>query len=235
MSARAAFADGARDALGVPAAVLAAGFLGFGALAGAAGVSIWLTTVSTVVIWALPGQLVLLEMWQIGAPAIAVVLAVMLINARFLPMAMTLTPLLRDPIHPRWRYYLAAHLIAMTAWAVCMRRCPDMPGPQRLVYLTGFGLACVGACVVAGAVGYLIAGSIPQTVQLGLVFLSPAYFFVILIGEARSRLTAVALACGALAGPLFHLFTPQWGVLLAGVVGGTAAFLIHKIQRRNHV
>jgi len=32
----------------------------------------------TITIWALPGQLVLLEMWQIGAPMIAVVLAVML-------------------------------------------------------------------------------------------------------------------------------------------------------------
>ena len=234
MSARAAFASGVREALGVPAAVLAAGFLGFGALAGAGGASIWLTMVSILTIWALPGQLVLLEMWQIGAPMIAVVLAVMLINARFLPMAMTLMPVLRDRGHPPWRYYLATQLISMTSWAVCMRRCPDMPGPERLVYLTGFGGACIAVCIVTAAVGYLIAGAIPPTIQLGLVFLSPLYFFVILIGEVQNRLTAVALACGALAGPLCPLITPQWGVLVAGVGGGTAAFLIHKFLQRNH-
>ena len=233
MSTRGALVSGARDALGVPAGVLAAGFLGFGALAGAAGSSIWLTIASTLTIWALPGQLALLEMWQIGAPMIAVVLAVMLINARFLPMVMTLMPMLRDSRHPPWRFYLAAHLIAMTSWAVCMRRCPEMPGPERVIYVTGFGLACIAASAVTATVGSLIAGSIPHTVQLGLVFLSPLYFFLILIVDARDKLTGVALTCGALAGPLCHLLTPQWGVLLAGVAGGTLAFVVHKSLERN--
>jgi predicted branched-subunit amino acid permease len=87
--------------------------------------------------------------------------------------------------------------------------------------------------VVAAAAGFLVAGSIPPTVQLGLIFLSPVYFFVILVGEAKNRLTAVALACGAVAGPLCHLLTPQWGVLLAGVAGGTVAFLMQKFARPN--
>jgi predicted branched-subunit amino acid permease len=232
VTTRTALASGAREAFGVPAAVLAAGYLGFGALVGDGSVSLWFTLVSTLAIWALPGQLILFEMWQVGAPMVAVVLAVMLANARFLPMAMTLTPVLRDRAHPRIRYYLAAHLIAMTAWAVSMRRCPDMPGAERLFFLTGFGLVCLVSSMIAAAAGFLISDSIPATVQLGLVFLSPIYFLVILIAEARNRLTVVALACGAVAGPLCHLLSPQWGVLLAGVCGGTAAFLILKFLRR---
>lgn len=224
-----------REALGVPAAVAAAGYFGFGALAGAYGGSVWAVVVSTVAIWAMPAQLVLMDMWHIGAPMLAVVLAVTLINARFLPMALSLMPVLRDPSHPQSRYYLAAHFVAMTSWAVCMRRCPEMPGPGRLHYFSGFSLACMTVAAIAGAFGYLVAGSIPPGIRLGLVFLTTVYFFVILIGEVQSRLAGIALACGAVAGPLFYLLTPQWSVLAAGFAGGTIAFLINKSLLRRDV
>jgi len=122
----------------------------------------------------------------------------------------------------------------MTSWAVCMRRCPELPRAERLPYLAGFSLTCIVVGMIAGAVGYLVAGAIPPAVQFALLFLAPVYFFVMLVGEARSRLAAIALACGGPAGPLFHLVTPQWSVLLAGVAGGTVAYGIHTmLERRN--
>src|SRR5690606_36516931 len=86
--ARTALRTGAREALGVPAAVLGAGFLGYGSLAADAGYSIWMTLAATFAIWALPGQLVLMEMHAGGAAAMATVLAVSLSAARFLPMTL---------------------------------------------------------------------------------------------------------------------------------------------------
>jgi predicted branched-subunit amino acid permease len=157
----------------------------------------------------------------------------MLANARFLPMTLTLMPLLRDRSHPQWRYYFAAHLIAMTSWAVCMRRFPAMPRAERLSYLAGFTLTCMAVSLVAVVTGYLIAGSIPAPIQIGLLFLTPVYFCVLLIGEAQGRLAAIALACGGLAGPLFYLLSPQWSVLLAGFAGGSVAFAIHKALRKS--
>ena len=224
---------GAREALGAPAAVLGASYIGFGALVGSYGASIWPIVLSTITIWALPGQLVLMDMWQIGAPMIAVVLAVALANARFLPMALTLMPVLRDDSHRARHYYLAAQFISMTSWAVCTRRCPELPGPVRLHYLIGFSLVCMTVGALASALGYLIAGSLPSWLQLGLVFIPTVYFFVILIGEAQGRLAATALACGAVAGPLLYLLTPQWSVLAAGFAGGTVAFVIHKSLARH--
>jgi predicted branched-subunit amino acid permease len=214
--------------------VLGASYIGFGALVGSYGGSMWAIVVSTLTIWALPGQLVLMDMWQIGAPMIAVVLAVTLTNARFMPMALTLMPVLRDRSHPTVYYYVAAQFVAMTSWAVCMRRCPELPGPARLYYFVGFSLACMAAGALASALGYVIAGSIPPWLRLGLVFIPTVYFFVILIGEVQGRLAAIALACGAVAGPLLYLVTPQWSVLAAGFAGGTVAFLINKswLRRR---
>jgi predicted branched-subunit amino acid permease len=70
-------------------------------------------------------------------------------------------------------------------------------------------------------------------VKLGLVFLNPVYFILILSGDVRHRLMILALAGGALAGPLIHLWTPPWSVLLGGFVGGTMAYLAHRLIRRH--
>jgi hypothetical protein len=52
--------------------------------------------------------------------------------------------------------------------------------------------------------------------------------------EIRSRIAAIALACGGIAGPLVYTVTPQWSVLIAGFAGGTLAFAIHKLLGRAH-
>jgi predicted branched-subunit amino acid permease len=230
----AAFRTGMRDALGAQAAVLGASYVGFGALANTGGVSIWVVMASTAAVWALPGQLAMIDMWQLGAPAIAIALAVMLTNARFLPMTVTLLPVLHARGRAPWKYYLAAQGIAMSSWMVCMRRCPDMPAAHRLPYFAGLTCALMAVSIGAGVFGFLVAESIPALMQIGLVFLAPVYFFVFLIVEVRSRLAAIAIACGGVAGPLFYLLTPQWSVLLAGFVGGTLAFAIHKILGHMH-
>ena len=64
---RAALAAGARDALGAPIAVLAAGYVGYGALASGFDFSLLLIVASSLLIFALPGQLIMLEMHAVSA------------------------------------------------------------------------------------------------------------------------------------------------------------------------
>ena len=223
---------GAREAFGVPAAVLGAGFIGFGALAADAGYSLWATTLSTLVIWALPGQLVLNELYGLGTAPLAIILAVSLTAVRFLPMAVTLMPIVRAGRHGRTRLFLAAHFISMTSWAACMRRCDELPREQRLAYLLAFSVTCWAACLATGALGYFLGDWVSPAVRLGLVFLTPVYFCVILVGDARTPLARIALACGAMAGPLFHRVDPQWGLLAAGLVAGTLAYVLQRAWGR---
>jgi predicted branched-subunit amino acid permease len=221
---------GARDALGVPAAVVAAGMLGFGALALEAGFSVILAAACTAGIWALPGQIVLIEMHAAGAPGALTLFAVVLTAARFLPMSISLMPVVRDPTRPRAGLYAAAHLVAMTSWAWTMRRCTDMPREARLSYFIGFAGTCWAVSIAATVAGYYLAGSFPPLMRLGFVFLNPVYFVVLLVGEARTKLAVAALVCGAIAGPLAHLADAQWSVLLAGVAGGSAAYVIQRMM-----
>ncbi len=181
--------------------VLAAGYLGFGALANGSQFPLWAALLSTLTIFALPGQLAMLEMSIAGSVPVMIVITVALTAARFLPMTVALLPMLRSPDRPTWRIYAAVHLLAMTGWAASMRRCPELPHEQRLPWFIGFALTNWVACIVSTAVGFGLAESLPPLVRQGLVFIGPLYFVLILTGETRTRHGVLALACGAIVGP----------------------------------
>lgn len=223
---RAAFRGGIREAIGIPSAVLAAGYVGYGAFAADTGFSLLATLLCTVAIWAMPGQLVLLEMSNLGAPAFAIVTTVMLTATRFLPMTVSLMPMLHSPGQPRWRYYVGAHLLAMTGWAVAMRRCPELSAPTRLPYFLGFTATLMVVATLASATGFIASDTLGPTLKLGFVFMNPVYFVIVLGGDIRGRMMGTALVLGAIAGPLAYLYTPQWSVLIAGLGGGTLAYAL---------
>lgn len=214
-----------KESIGVPSMVLAAGYLGFGALANGSAFPLWAALLSTLTIFALPGQLAMLEMSIAGTAPLVIVITVSLTAARFLPMTVALLPTLRSKGRPPWRIYAAVHLLAMTGWAASMRRCPELPPEERLPWFIGFAFTNWVACLVATAVGYLLAESLPPLVRQGLVFVGPLYFVLILTGETRTRHGIASLACGAVAGPAIYAIAPEWSVLLGGIVGGTLAFV----------
>jgi predicted branched-subunit amino acid permease len=83
-------------------------------------------------------------------------------------------------------------------------------------------------CTIAG---YALAGSLPGPLRLAFIFANPLYFILILTADLRGRMVVLALACGAVAGPLIHLVLPAWSVIGGGLAGGTAAFLL---GRKHH-
>jgi predicted branched-subunit amino acid permease len=212
----------------VPAAVLVAGYLGFGALAAAHDIALAIAVASTAVLWALPAQIVFVEMHSLGAPLAALVIAVMLSSARFLPMTLMLMPQMHDERHQPWKYYLAAQLLSLSGWTMAMARFPDLPRERRLGWFCGFTLVLMLVCAASTAAGYLGADRVPPLARLALVFMVPMYYLLILTGAVRDRRAALGLACGAVAGPLAYLATPEWSVPLAGLAGGSAAYLILK-------
>lgn len=214
------------EAAGIPAAVLVAGYLGFGALAASNDIPLAVAVASTAVIWALPGQLIFVEMHTLAAPVAATVLAVMLSSARFLPMTLMLMPEMRDPRHPPWKYYVVAQLLSLSGWTMAVARFPDLPRQERLAWFYGFVLVLMSVSVLSTAAGHLGADRLPPLVSLALVFMAPMYYLLILTGAVRERIAALGLACGAVAGPIAYLVTPDWSVVLGGLAGGTVAFLL---------
>lgn len=229
---RAAFWAGAREAAAAPVMVLAASYLGFGALVRTSEFSLAVGLASTAFGFALPGQVVLLELMALGTGLATIAVAIAFTNFRLLPMTLTLMPHLRHPGTPRWRYYLVAHVCAITAWLIAMQRCPKLPSAERLPYFAGFGGLIWAVMLVCTAIGYLAVEGVPPALSLGLVFLMPLYFVLVLSAEAGEFAKGLAMALGALTGPVMHVLSPQWGLMITGLAAGSAAFAVDRLVAR---
>ena len=109
----------------------------------------------------------------------------------------------------------------------------QVPREQRLPYFLGFATTLWLVTLVGTVVGFLAAGQLPAAVSLGLVFLNPIYFMLIFLVDLRQRLRALALGFGAVLGPSLTAVAADWGLLLAGLVAGSAAYLVdRRLARR---
>jgi len=230
-SPRRALIGGVREGLGIPAFILFISYIGFGALIKEANLPMWFGLFSTFSAWALPGQIALVELSTVGASILIIFLAAFLTNARLLPMVAVLMPMIRHESTPPWKYYGASFLIAVTPWVFCMKRCPELPKNQRLSFFMGFAVLVWSGSLVGTAIGYLVPDLVPEPVTLGLVFINPIYFLILFAGNLVNRAWILALGIGAVMGPALHLLTPEWGLLVTGLIAGTVAYFIDQLIR----
>jgi predicted branched-subunit amino acid permease len=224
---------GAKDAFGAPAAILFAGMLGFGAMGQANGLDIWVTSATSFFMFALPGQVVLVEMLVLSASGVTIAVAVSLTATRFFTMCLTLFPQFPEKQRSSF-YYLVVHFVAMTAWAVSMRDFPKMKPEDRLSYFTGFAFVCWAVSTPATVLGYMVAGQVPSYINLGLVFINPL-FFLLTFTEVKPRANRMAILLGGPIGLLSYLWFPDYSLLIAGLFGGTVAYMVDKhFRNRQH-
>ena len=228
--------QGARDAFGMPALVLMASMMGFGSLARESGINVWHAITTTIGIWGLPGQIVMVEMIAGSAPVIAVAMGVAAANARFLPMTLALTPHLRFWKTTWPRRMLFAQFITLTPWAVALQKFPTMKEVERIPYYAGFSFVCLAGATFGTYLGHELAGTLPRPLTLSLIFLSPAFFAMIFAG-VRHRSGVIALFSGAMIGPSLHGWSVNWGIPATGLLAGTFAFgvdyLLKYYERKN--
>ena len=222
---------GMRGAFSLPGLILVSSFVGFAALAKAAGVTAAQAVFMTGVVWALPSKVVFIGAVVTGASLPAVAFAVSLSAIRLMPMAMALVPELRDERTPRWVLYVLAHCVAVTSWVLALERLKDVPRHLRTTYYAGLGFTLIVMNMIVVAVVYALADSLPPSVSAALLLLTPMYFVTSLWGSARERAGHVAMVLGIVLGPLFHVLIPEGDLLAAGLVGGGAAYAWHCVRR----
>lgn len=221
-----AFLPGLREALGAPAIAMAATFLAFGAAVREAGLSPGWALLACWGIYGMPGQLVLVQAaaagWAGGVGAS--VMGAVAVNARFLPMAVSLTPVLGAK--DRRALLPAVPFIAVTPWAAAMRSLPAVDKPGRLAWFLGFGLT---SWVVAGAAslsGFFVAGAMGAEARAALLFVNPLYYALLLAADLDKAAPRRAVLCGAAAASVALVLPASMALLAAGMVGGTMAFLL---------
>jgi len=226
-----AFARGLGLVVSVPAALLFAAGLGFGALARDGGFSIAHTAFITGSMFALPNQVVLVDQLARNEGLLAVAFAVGLAALRLLPMAVTIVPLLKDGRSRPALTVVAVHFIAVTPWIESQRRLPSVPAGVRLATHLGLGFAFWATMMAGTMAGYTLAGSVPATVSATLLFLTPIYFLLSLLATARVGMDLLAIGLGCALASVLYVLTPGFDLLATGIIGGTVAFLLRGRRR----
>ncbi len=222
---RVAYAHGFKISVEIPALILAATGAGFGALAHDADIQFGHTAFMSVILFATPAQVVLVDQLARGSSVWGGTFAVMLTAIRLLPMTVTIMPLLRGPATRRWQYVLASHFVAITGWAEAHRRLPQLPERLRMPYFLGMGSALLVCLLIGTILGFLVASLVPPVLTSALLFMTPVYFAMSLILNARQSMDWWALGAGVVLGPIMFIAAPGFDLLLTGLIGGTIAFL----------
>ncbi len=227
-----AFWHGVVGAPSVPVLVVTVTFIGFGALARDAGLNVFQAMFVSASVFALPGQVVLVDEAGKGSALAAVAFAVMLTSVRLLPMSYSLFPVMRGKNTPLWLEIILSHFVAITVWLEAMRRLPQRPKELRVAYFSGFALAMMAGLLMATAAGYFLAARVPPPVAAGMVFLTPIYFFLSLLETSQNIADRSAVLVGVLLGPLLFLLVPGLDLVLTGLIGGTACYGFMKWRQK---
>ena len=230
-STNAAFAAGVRTAwTSVFAMVMSGTYVGIGALAHDAGLSaIWLT-LSTIVVWAGPAQVIMVSAIGGGATAFEVALAVTLSAMRLLPMVVALLPLIRRPGRGMGELLLPTHFTSVSMWVESLRLLPAMAREHRLAFCNGLSIGFMVVASVFGLVGYYLAAGLPTLFAGALLFLTPVSFLISTARNATAMIDRLALALGLIIGPALVYFQVGLDIMWTGLIAGTISYAVHRLR-----
>ncbi|MEM8837971.1 MAG: AzlC family ABC transporter permease [Pseudomonadota bacterium] len=226
------FFRGTRNLFSIPAFILMMSFVGFGALAREAGLTVTETMVLAVSTWALPSAVVVVGSVLGEAPFYAAAFAVALASVRLMPMTMSIVPVMRGPKTKLWHLVFASNFIAITAWVYAMNRLPQMDRDARLPFFLGFGVSLAIVNTVITGVSHTLVTALPDALTAGLLFLTPIYFLVSMTQASRVPAEYWAIGLGLILGPAFFVLNSETALLFSGLIGGTIAYLISRYNRR---
>jgi predicted branched-subunit amino acid permease len=213
-----------------PAIALGCCFVAIGALLKNLGFNIQESIFSTLLIYALPGSLVMAESLLVGASLLNIFLAVWLVNARLYPMTVSLIPLLMHKSQPRWKYYLSCHFIAVSAWLIMKSRYQSVEKKHRIDFWIGIGTATWSVAILGTLIGFLSADFLNKDMMIGLAIVNPVYFMCMMVGAMKTIQVSLSVILGAILGPLFFFISPEWSILYGGFSAGTIAFFIGELN-----
>jgi 4-azaleucine resistance transporter AzlC len=181
--------EGARRV--APLVLPAAAFgISFGVLAGTAGMGRLAPVVMSATTFGGSAQFAAASILDEGGAIAAAVAAAILLNARYLPIGITVAPLFGGPA---WRRLVEGQLVVDESWAIANKG----SGRFDRGLLLGAGLVLYLTWVLTTAVGAVAGDLLGDPERLGLDAAFPALFLALLVPQVRSRITLAAALGGA--------------------------------------
>jgi 4-azaleucine resistance transporter AzlC len=181
--------EGARRV--APLVLPAAAFgLSFGVLAGAAGMGRLAPVVMSATTFGGSAQFAAASILDEGGAVVAAIAAAILLNARYVPIGISVAPLFEGPA---WRRLLEGQLVVDESWAIANQG----EGRFDRGVLLGAGLVLYVCWVVTTAIGAVAGDLLGDPERLGLDAAFPALFLALLVPQVRDRTALIAALGGA--------------------------------------
>ncbi len=78
--------------------------------------------------------------------------------------------------------------------------------------------------------GFYLAARLPPLMSAALLFLTPVAFLMSTLRNSRMLIDRLSLGFGLVLGPLFAYWQVGLDLMWSGIVGGTAAYLVHRVR-----
>jgi len=189
-----------------------------------------------------PAQFAVLGPLAEGKSALQVLLVGFLMNLRFLPMSMALSPFFRGV--KRVPLLLSSQVISASSFIVPYLQyqkereensesapaAKPVDGYGNWAFFIGVGASSFSVWVVGTTVGYGVARGFPSGFEEALRFILPGYFAGLLVVEMKGW--AMSLVCGAsLVAAIPGAFaSPGWGWLVSAALVSALVWLLEQWQ-----
>jgi len=204
----------------------------WGVLAGQAGLSPFEVLAMSGFVFAGSSQFVALDLWSSNAAALpigAIVLAVVIVNLRYVLLTATLRPLFAHAARPGALALM--FLVTDENWAITVGEMNK--GRATPLFLLGGGLAIWSVWLASTVVGRLAGSAIDDPTTYGLDFAFTATFLALLLGMWRGRGDIVPwLVAGLSAIFAAQMIDSNWSILIGGLVGSLAGALVEIWRQR---
>lgn len=200
-----------------------------GVLSGQQGVT-WMEMMTmNTFLFAGSAQFVMVEMWSAPLPVAEIVIAVLIINLRYLLIGASLQPVFMG-------YNLGAkaammHLVADENWAVTMAE--HRTKGTNPFFLLGGGLLLFVAWSSSTIVGNILGGFVVEPEKYGLDFAFVAVFAALSLSLWRDSSDLLPWGAAALLAVIGNQFLPgKWYIVIGGLGGAICAALCSILAER---
>jgi len=224
---------GVIDATNVPGFALFSTMVGFSTLAKDAGFDVWLSAITTLSVWGMPGQVALVSLFATGSPLIVIFFAVAFANMRMMLMVISGYNVLRLSSHniAFWQKILLVHIMAITSWAQINSVKDKYPSNLLLSYYVGFSVTIYILGLSGTLVGYFIDYFVQTEVLRAIAFMTPLYILLLVI-SSQDYLNRSAVILGGIITPLIYPIFFELSILIGGFLGGSITLGLSYLGRK---
>ncbi len=203
----------------------------YGVLATSAGMPAWLAVAMSAIVFGGASQMILVQLWAGGAPALVIAATVSMVNLRHALYSASIAPALAH-LPRRWKW-LIAYLLTDEAFAAMNRRMVNArPGdeeapPHRHWFFLGAGVALWTSWQASTIVGVVLGARVPADWPLD--FFLPLTFIAIVVPSLRTRAQLAAALAGAALAVAWRGWPHKLGLMSAACAGIAVGAIVERL------